>query len=250
MTGAASPRLLAALALVATGLPAHAADPSTYLLQPIVTLGEHEIDFHLGAGSGGRSTPPERAAGLGFGMALSQRWYSEVAVQYQRVGSLATQFDAVEWENIVQLAEQGDWPVDAGVLVEVERPRAEDEGPSLRLGALLQKDWGRFEFNGNLIASRHVHSARFESVQWRYQFQAKYRDTREFEYGVQAFGTPSSSARSWEDYQRQVHRVGPAVMGKFSLENERSLSYNAAILFGTTDHSPDRTFRLQMEYEF
>jgi len=249
MTGAASPRLLAALALVATGLPAHAADPSTYLLQPIVTLGEHEIDFHLGAGSGGRSTPPERAAGLGFGMALSQRWYSEVAVQYQRVGSLATQFDAVEWENKFQLTETGKYPVDVGFIVEMERPRNHAEGWEVRSGPLFQTDFGKIQLNANALFKRNYRAEGLSETQFLYQWQAKYRWRPQFEFGLQGFDEVGKWDQ-WATEGERSHRAGPAVFGMLPLGGRQKIRYNAAWLLGASPTAPDHTFRMQVEYEY
>lgn len=240
----------ATLAMLALCGSARAVDASTYLLLPTVTLGEREIDLRYGDGSSGPLARGERNAGLGFGMGVSERWFSELSVQYRGIHGQPTGFDAVEWENIVQLAEQDEWNVDVGLLLEIERPKDPREGISLRMGPLLQKEFGRFQLNANALVSRHFQTAEFVAVQWRYQLQAKYRYSPPLEFGLQAFGNLSTSAHVWVPYEHQAHRIGPVVMGKFTVGNERSLLYNAAFLFGTTDHSPDRTFRLQLEYEF
>ncbi len=240
----------AALLLLAACPGAYGADASIYLLTPTVTEGEREIDFHAGVGSAGRSTRHEDDAGLGFGMGVTANWFTELAIQYRRSARDGTTIDAFEWENIVQLAEPGEWPLDVGIAVEVEQPRDPGEGTALRAGPLLQKEFGRFQANANVLVSRHFHTAQFPQMQSRYQAQIKYRDRQQFEYGIQAFGIMGSRAQSWTTYERQTHRVGPVAMGRLSLAGERSLSYNAALLLGTTAHSADRTLRVQLEYEF
>ena len=237
-----------AAALLASG-PALAVDASTYLIEPIVTAGERELDARMGAGSRGRSITSERDAGIGLGMGLTQRWFSEIAVQY-RQASAGSGWDALDWENVVQLAEQGEWMVDTGILLEIEVPRDRAEGDSLRAGVLLQKDLGYWQVNFNTVATRHFDGSEFRLEQWRYQFQAKYRLRRPLEFGVQAFGSLSAHDRLWVPYERQSHRVGPVVLGRFTLSGERSIGYNAAFLLGTTGRSPDRTVRCQLEYEF
>ncbi len=242
--------VLAAVVLATSAGSARAADASLYLLVPTVTQGEREIDFHSGVGSAGRSTHREEDAGVGFGAGVTDYWFTELAVQYRRVGNSGTAMDAFEWENIFQLAEPGQWPLDVGIAVEVEKPRNPAEGFSVRAGPLLQKEFGRFQGNANLLFSRHYQGTEFHATQERYEVQLKYRYAQAFEYGLQAFGSLGSPRQSWTGYERQLHRLGPVILGKLPLAGERSLSYNAAFLAGTTAHSPDRTVRLQLEYEF
>jgi hypothetical protein len=44
--------------------------------------------------------------------------------------------------------------------------------------------------------------------------------------------------------------MGPAIFGKYSLGGGQGITWNAALLFGLTSGSPDRNFRMQVEYEF
>jgi len=245
--------LLGAAGLLAglmAAAPVRGADASTYLLLPGVTQGEREIDARYGVGSAGPTTRHEQDAGLGIGLGLTANWFSEIAVQYRRPAHKGTALDAFEWENIVALAEPGQWPVDVSVAIEVEQAHDPREGPSVRAGPLLQGEFGRFQANVNLLAGRHIRSAEIQATQLRYQAQFKYRYSRPLEMGLQAFGSLGSATQSWAAYADQVHRIGPVVLGRFVLPGERSISYNAALLLGTSAHSPDRTLRLQIEYEF
>jgi len=242
-------RVAIAMALLFSSAVTRAVDPSTYLLLPSVTQGEREIDLRSGWGSGDAAVDAVKAAGMGFGYGVTQHWFSEVAVQYRRTGNAGTEFDAFEWENILQLAEPGEWPVDVGLAVELERPRDTAEGTGVRVGPLFQKEFGMMQANLNVLLGRHIHSAQFESTTLSYQGQLKYRYSQPFEFGIQAFGNVGAVNR-WTSYEKETHRIGPVVLGKFPLANERSLSYNFGFLIGTTAKSPDRTLRLQLEYEF
>jgi hypothetical protein len=225
-------------------------DPSTYVLLPIVTLGEREIDLRFGSGSTGQHILPERDAGIGFGLGVSEHWFTEIAGQVRQASGSGVGFDSLEWENIVQVSEQGEWPVDLGVAVEVDRPRDPSLGTTVNLGPLLQKDIGRFQVNLNFLASHKFQAAQFPGVHWAYQFQAKYRYAPALEYGFQAFGSPGSTSRARVSFEDQTHRFGPMVLGKFRLSDGRGLQYNAAFLLGATNRSPERTLRFQLEYEF
>ncbi len=240
--------LALSLALAAPG--ASAADPGEYLYTPSVVEGEHEIDWHFGVGSAGVRTHHRDSVGIGIGTGVTQNWFTEVAAEYRRDPRTGTTLNAYEWENIVLLAEPGEWLVDVGMLLNVEQPHRAAEGPSIRLGPLLQKEFGRFQANFNLIYSRHYRSTEMLPAHLSYQGQFKYRYSRPFEFGIQAFGNVGSVTQSWAPYSEQVHRFGPAVLGRFVVPGEQSLSYNAAFLVGSTARSPDRTFRVQLEYEF
>jgi hypothetical protein len=246
-TAAAALLAVAALAACPAVL---AADPAAYLIMPTVTAGEREIDLRGGVGSGGSTTGLQRGTGVGVGVGVNGTWFTEIAVQYRRGARTGFVYDAVEWENTLQLAEPNEWPVDVGLAVEIEVPRDSAEGIVLRMGPLLQKDFGNLEANLNLLLDRHINSPAFPVTQLQYQAQIRYRYSRPFEFGVQAFGNPGSRRQFLAPYAQQSHRIGPVVLGRFVLPGERGISYNLALLAGTTAHSPDRTVRFQLEYEF
>lgn len=83
-----------------------------------------------------------------------------------------------------------------------------------------------------------------------YQSQLKYRYSAPLEFGIQAFGKFGTKTKQIGNYPDQLHRVGPVLLGHVPISGPKSLSYNAALLFGTTGHSPDRTLRFQVEYQF
>jgi hypothetical protein len=241
---------LAALAVCPAAFAAPPPEAGTYVLVPVVTQGEREIDVYAGVASAGAAVAHEADAAAALGAAIGDRWSAELAVRYRQASGAATALDALEWENVVVFAEPGQWIVDVGVALEVESPHDSGEGLLLRAGPLLQKDFGRMQVNFNLLAGRHVGGTEFAATQFEYQGQLKYRYSEPFEFGLQSFGGFSSPASAWAAYASQAHRLGPALFGRAALRGERSISYNAAFLLGTTAHSPDRTLRVQLEYEF
>jgi len=247
---------LAGMALLMAAERSLAVNAADYLFTPIVTQGEREIDLYGGSGSSGEKTHAESNAGIGFGYGLTQHWFTELDIEYRWQSPVGTGLDAFEWENILQIGEPGQWPVDIGILCNVEKPyeasrnSSKTEGTSIRFGPLLQKDIGKVEVNLNLLLTHFFQSDVFSSTQFAYQGQIKYRYSLPLEVGIQAFGRFSSGAQSWAPYPQQVLRVGPVVLGRLRLPQERSLSYNVGFLMGTTQHSPDQTLRLQIEYEF
>lgn len=256
VVGRALWRSLVGLVLLSGTEHALAVNAADYLFTPTVTQGEREIDLYGGTGSSGDTASAESNAGLGFGVGVTQHWFTELAITYRWQSPVGTGLDAFEWENILQIGEPGQWPVDIGMVFNVEKPyeasrnSRQTEGSSIRFGPLLQKDVGKVEVNFNFIVTRFVQSSEFSTTQFGYQSQIKYRYSPPLEVGIQAFGKVNSHEQAWAPYPDQVLRVGPVVLGRLAMPRERSLSYNLAILFGTTAHSPDTTLRFQAEYEF
>ncbi len=235
---------------------ARAVNAGDYLFTPTVTQGEREMEFYGGTGSSGDTTRAESNAALGFGYGVTQHWFTELAIEYRWQSPAGTGLDAFEWENIIQVGEPGQWPVDIGLVCNVEKPyetfgtSQQKEGSSIRFGPLLQKDIGKVEINFNLLIRRYFQSTASSSSQFSYQGQLKYRYGSPLEVGIQAFGRVSAGNQAWAPYSQQVLRVGPVLLGRLKLPRERSLAYNIGFLMGTTQHSPDQTLRMQVEYEF
>jgi hypothetical protein len=254
--GRATCHALVGMALLLGTERALAVNAGDYLFTPTVTQGEREIDLYGGTGSSGDKTRMESNAGLGFGYGVTQRWFTELDIAYRWQSPVGTGLDAFEWENIIQIGEPGQWPVDIGMLCNIEKPyeasrnSPQTEGTSIKFGPLLQKDIGKIEVNFNLLLTHFFQSSQFSSTQFGYQSQIKYRYSPPLEVGIQAFGRLSSGGQTWAAYPTQVLRVGPVVLGRLRLPQERSLSYNVGFLMGTTQHSPDQTLRIQVEYEF
>ncbi len=242
-------RAAACAALLTLASLAARADPNDYVLSPSVTEGEYELDLKFGSSSHGDDLDKASAVALGLGYGLTPHWYTEFVVQYSREGSAHLAFDTPEWENIFQVSEPGEWPIDLGIVTELEKPRDSSEGWKVRIGPLMQRELGRFEINLNLLLRRAFASPLDHLTRLDYQFQVKYRYRESFEYGLQALSDLGPLDPESKTY-KQLHRAGPAVFGKIALGNRRALKYNAGVLFGTTNNSYDHTVRAQIEYEF
>jgi len=238
-----------AVALVLPPQAVHAFGPADYVFTPSVTYGEHEIDFKAGAW---KKTDEERlrAWSIGYGYGVNQRWWTELYRKYESFANESiTKFDAREWENKFQLTEQGEYPVDVGFVIEVERPQDRSEGYELLFGPLFQTDFDKLQLNGNFLFQRNVRADAPQHTEFGYQWQAKYRWKAEFEFGLQGFGEVGAW-NHWDPPDERTHRLGPAVFGKLALGGRQALRYNAAWLVGATSGAPDNTFRMQVEYEF
>jgi hypothetical protein len=206
----------------------------------------------LGAASSARTgAPAAQAAAFGVGLGLSDRWFSEAYVQFANSvgGTNGGGLDAASWENIVRFAEPGQWPVDLGAMVEIERPRAGSQGWLITAGPLLQGDFGPLQVNANVLLSRVIDGAPHEATQLAYQFQLRYRDDPRLELGMQALGGVGAW-NHWGHPDGRNQRAGPALFGTHKLGKGRGVNYNAALLFGLSRAAADTTVRAQVEYEF
>jgi len=226
------------------------ASPADYVYTPTVEYGEKEIDFKAGAARLKDGTLTQ-AASLGFGYGATETWFTEFYLKQEIAGKQVA--NLAEWENKFQLTETGKYPLDIGLITELEAPLSSNAPWEFKLGPLLQTEFGKLQLNGNLLFERAFGKADESGVPYAtifsYQWQAKYRWQSVFEYGLQGLG----ELGKWNDWNRQadqVHRVGPAVFGKLALGNRQAIRYNAAWLFGVSTAAPDHTFRMQVEFEY
>jgi hypothetical protein len=226
------------------------ASPADYVYTPTVEYGEKEVDFKNGSAKLKDGTLTQ-ATSLGFGFGAKEYWFTEIYLKQEKTGNQVA--NLAEWENKFQLTETGKYPVDVGLISELEAPLSSNTPWELKLGPLLQTEFGKLQLNGNLLFERAFGKADENGVPYStnfsYQWQAKYRWQPSFEFGMQGLG----ELGKWNDWNKQadqVHRTGPAAFGKFSLGNRQAIKYNVAWLFGASTAAPNHTFRMQIEYEY
>ena len=239
---------IAAAVALAMAQTARAAEPSDYVLMPQVVYGEREIDLKAGSFSG--PGPRASAGSIALGLSPTTYWLTELYTAFARSGGAGTRFDAIEWENRFQLTDPGEYAIDWGSVIEVEKPHAAGSGGNLTLGPLMQGEMAdRFQWNFNPLLSRNLAGPAGAATQLGYQMQLKYRYRKSFEFGVQGFGDLGPWYH-WAALEQQTHRLGPAIFGKVPLAGRRVLAYNAGWLFGLVPGAPSDTVRAQVEIEF
>jgi len=240
--------LIFCLGLLNTGIAF--AGPADYVYTPTVEYGEKEIDFKYGTARQKNGTLVQ-ATNVGYGYGAGEYWFTEFYLKQKRSGNQIE--NMAEWENKFQLTETGEYPVDFGLVTELEAPLSADLPWEVKLGSLFQTEYGKLQLNGNLLLKRAFGKADKSGEPYAtnllYQWQAKYRWKPDFEYGVQGFG----ELGKWNDWSKQAdqfHNAGPAIFGRFVLGKGQAIRYNAAWLFGTSEATPKHTFRIQAEYEY
>jgi hypothetical protein len=237
------PLSLLALALLGAASTA-LAGPADRVYRPIVEKGETEIELRGGYFDFGDGAD-EYATVLDIGYAFTDRWKSELVFEYEGETGEGARPEAVEWENILVLTEQGEHWVDVGLIVELEHTfsAAPEE---FKLGLLLEKEVGPTIADLNLIAVREFGDDASDETELEYRWQLKWRGREALEWGLQGLGGLGTVEHLGED---SGHSIGPALFGVQKLANGNKLAYDAAILGGLNSAAPDLTVRFNLEYE-
>lgn len=221
------------------------AGPADYVYTPVVAQGEKEAGVKYGSSNG------MQVSGVGAGYGVTESWFTEVYLKQERTAAQDTIL--AELENKFQLTQTGQYPVDIGLLTELEVPLSGRAPWEFRLGPLFQTELGKFQLNGNVFFERAFGQADESGVPFctnlSYQWQVKYRWKPLFEFGMQGLGE-LGKWNHWDSSAGQNHRIGPAIFGKYALGKRRAIKYNAAWLFGASPAAPNHTVRAQIEYEF
>ncbi|BBN60090.1 DUF3187 family protein [Hydrogenovibrio marinus] len=223
------------------------AGAADYIYTPTVENGEFEIDFKYGFSGKSKAVQDysQNVTSLGFGYGASERWFTELYLKSEKENGKPG-LNILEFENKFQLTETGRYPVDVGLITELELPSNGKEPSEFKVGPLFQTNSGKMQYNFNVLFEAKIGGSTPSSniVAGQYQLQAKYRLQKSFEFGVQSFGEVGAWD-NWSPASEQEHKIGPAIFGKIG-----HLKYNAAYLFGLTRSTSNGTARLQVEYEF
>jgi hypothetical protein len=226
------------------------AGPADYIYTPKIERGELELDIKYGTATSNTSSHPE-ASSIGLGYGMTERWFTEGYLKQKHDASGVSHY--AEWENRFLLSSTGDSAVDIGFVTELEAPLTVGSTWELRAGPLFQSQIEKLQLNGNLIFERVFGGSDEYGVaqvtNFGYQWQARYRWEKFLQFGIQGFGE-LGKWNDWYPSTEQNHRMGPALFGKFSFDQQHAIKYNAAWLAGLSAASPATTLRVQIEYEF
>ena len=232
------------LACAAAAAPAALAGPADKVYRPLVEKGETELEFRGGYRDEGDGAD-EYATVFDIGYGFTSRWKSELVFEYEGETGEGGKPEAVEWENIVVLTEQGKHWADVGLLIEAEHTFS-SAPEELKLGVLLEKEVGPTIADLNLVAVREFGSEAGDETELEYRWQVKWRGREALEWGVQGFGGLGTVEHFG---QASGHSIGPALFGLKRLASGNKISYDAALLAGVNDAAPDLTARFNLEFE-
>ena len=239
----ALPRCIVLALAVGAASPA-LAGPADKVYRPIVEKGETEFELRSGYRSYGGG-PDEYATVFDIGYGVTSRWKTELVLEYEGETGEGGRLEALEWENVFVLTEQGEHWADVGLFVEYEHTFA--DGPDeLKVGPMFEKDVGATIANLNLFFEHEIGSGASDDTELGYSWQVKWRGREALEFGVQGFGGVGVLDDLGGDDE---HVVGPALFGVKRLANGNKFAYDAAVLAGVNPSAPDLTVRVSLEYE-
>ncbi len=228
---------------------AHAAPFKVY--SPIVESGVTEIEYRGFRDFDRRSeVDHSQTHKLGIGRGFTENWASEVYVEFEKEGDEALKVESYEWENRFQLAPQGKYWADTGLLVEYEHPANSGDPGKLTLAPLIEKELvSRLIATLNLRFSHETGSNAAAGTEFSYAARLKHNLDPRFEPAIEFFGEPGR-IHHFPAASEQPHWAGPAFYGKMKLGQGHALVYSAALLFATTAAASDKRAVARLEYEF
>lgn len=173
---------------------------------------------------------------LGFGLSPVDRWFTELYVIATKAEGTDLSIEAYEFEARWQLSEQGEYALDWGALLEIEKLRAENAW-EVSTGIIALKEWPQFTATANLTASYEWGDTVEEELEAAGAVQIKYRWKPELEPGFELFSSDEETA------------AGPVLLGQLKLTPGHNVFWQAGYLFGLQSDSAD-TLSIGLEYEF
>ena len=195
---------------------------------PYVQALEREFEWRMISADG------EQKHRLGIGKSLSDRLFVE---GYFIVSNNENSIDAYELEAKWQLTEQGEYAVDWGVILELEKDRY-DNNWELATGLLMEKEWGTWTGSANLRAIYEWGETINAELESALALQARYRYSRYFEPALEFYSGQNTRG------------IGPVIMGDIKFSAGKKLHWEVGNIIGLDSSTPDNTWRFLTEFEF
>lgn len=174
---------------------------------------------------------------VGLGRAVSEYVFVEGYLIGARSADDSFALDAYELELLWQISEQGEYLVDWGLLLELEKAHGQNAWESAAK-LLLERDWGRFSGTANLGVIYEWGDHTPDEWETSLSLQARYRNSPRLEPALEFYmGEDSLGA-------------GPVFLGAERLGQMRALKWEAGVIFGLDNDTSDYTVRAVLEYEF
>jgi hypothetical protein len=234
-------------AVVLAGLFALAASRSSraddfVVYSPYVTQGQTEFEIR---GTQQRDSDPAlsgtRNLELSVAHAFTSWWRPEIYLgEYERVPGERGQWVGNEFENVFQLAPQGEFWADPGFVLSYEQNRQPGGASAVEFGPLFEKQSGRVDQRLNLIWEKEVGAGASGKYVGRAAYAFAYNVKRAFAPGLEVYLRPGDNS----------YQMGPIVRGELASSRGTELEYRFGVVFGLNAAAPNQTFLARIEYEF
>jgi hypothetical protein len=171
---------------------------------------------------------------LGYG--VNSFWWTELVGEYEKPRHEAGGWEAFEWENRFQFTEPGQYWLDIGGIVELEKKRR-GNGKEVKAGLLLEKEIDDATLTINWLAGREYGGD--ASSKWEQEYRAQLR----WRY------LPALQPLVELQADQHAMNVGPGLTGKAKIGGQK-LEYTAAWLIRALGDTPKNLLRFELELEF
>jgi high-affinity iron transporter len=239
--------LLVSGALLAMASPAEATNK---VYSPIVEQGELEIEARGGydfdhEDSKDGAQKQKYAAGYG----VTDRWFTELYGEIEKgaedVADREFEFTEIEWENRVQLFDQGQYWIDAGLYFAHAWSFEESHADNIEGKLLLEKQLGDFVHTANLILEKQVGGGPKAQLEGGLAWSSRYRWKPFLEPGVE-YHADFGEFQADNSFDQQKHQLGPVFTGRIG----DHVKYDVGYLFGLSDAAPDGRLKWIIEFEW
>lgn len=243
-------RLILALAAALTAFPAHAIDK---IYSPYVDAGEWELEY-FGHRSNDSDRSKDNAQTHEFSVehGVNDWWQTELYGIWSKDAGENVDFEAVEWENIFQFTEKGEYWLDTGATLAYEWTPESSEPDTIEARFLVAKDIGETSHVFNLLLEKEVGSGPKESLEAGLFWSSRYNLNPYFQPGFEIQSELGKVSDAGE-FDTQEHYIGPVAYGTIPFEMEgnkiEGLQYRAGYLFGFSNGASTGQAVLQLEYE-
>ena len=220
---------LAAIILPSPALASESAIDKVY--HPYVQPLEREVEWRM------ISADSEQLHRFGIGQSFSDRLFLEgyLIATDEKDGNFS--LTAYEIEAKYQLTEQGEYAVDWGVIMEIEKVKDEDSW-ELAAGLLMEKEWGRWVGTANFWGIYEWKEDESDEIESVLALQARYRYSRFLEPALEFYSGDKTRG------------LGPVLMGDIRFGAGKKLHWEAGAIIGLDSKTADNTWRLLTEFEF
>tara|TARA_R110002110_G_scaffold376446_1_gene586296 strand:- start:48913 stop:49638 length:726 start_codon:yes stop_codon:yes gene_type:complete len=208
------------------------------IYHPYVDALEKELEYRsIYPEAQSRSENPAQIHKLSLGTSFSDRWFGEFYLVGEKDRRGNFELEAYELELKWQLSEQGEYFADWGLLFEYEN-ETEADIEEISVGILSEKEWGRWSGTANLHFIQEWGDDIDDEFETAFAWQSRYRYSQALEPGFEFYTGQTATG------------LGPLVQGAVNLGIRKNLHWEAGLIFGLDNKSPDQTFRFLLEYEF
>jgi len=205
---------------------------------PIVEPGEVEVEVMSDyINDSDHEEDGVRVDRLEVAYGAGQRWMTELLVEYETPDGEATFGEAVEWENVFQMSEQGEYSFDWGLFFELEKALEDDHPDEVIGGFLIQKEFGDLVSIANILFEREFGDNAEGELEGLFSGQLRWRMNKKLEPTLEIYSSEYSNTLG-----TLINGKVPAAGGKFG--------YSLGVLWGLDDDTPDQTLRAGIELEF